>query len=587
MECTAPVLNGKPRIHGDQNCRRMRQDGGNSVKKDKGKVKLYIIAAAASLVIVAIMVTAVMLFKNGTETYRSIRIVELDGGVTIERTDVGKLEASVNMNLVSGDRVNTADDAYVVLRLDEDKYVMLGERGTIEVEAEGSFSGTRTAIRLESGSVLNEIQNPLGENDVFEIVTPSATMSVRGTVFEVRNSRDNAEAEVLVFEGTVEVGLEGLQPALYQGGEYTSFTSQGTPQFLTERSVITEECMNVQMLDRLKQIEDNGRDLDFGDADIDKMLNMQEDAAQTVANIQDSAAEPTDAPEATEMPTNTPEATEMPTNTPSPTAEPTRTPQATVRPTRTPQATVEPTRTPEPTAEPPRTPEPTVEPPRTPEPTAEPPRTPEPTAEPPRTPEPTAEPTRTPEPTVEPPRTPEPTVEPTHTPEPTVEPTPGEGPTERPGDGWHNDGPAALRLKDLWKTEPAEGEPTVIICYMPAVVQDDGDGNINSQPKIYRWMNVEKGQMPKEPEAPLYTELMGGNDSYEFVKWVVEDEDADSGWREWNFDEDEIDDVSVYLFPVWQKKVDGEEIQYWPVVDRVKEQCYLEKKEQASDSDED
>lgn len=328
------------------------------MSESKGKKKIYAIAAAATATVAVIVLAVVLILgAGGQESYRSIRIVELDGGVTIDREGVGNLEASVNMNLTSGDRISTSADSYVVLRLDDDKYMMLGERGAIQVVAAGDAANSRTEIHLESGSVLSEIQNPLSQDSSYEIITPNATMSVRGTVFETRNNVESGNIEVLVYEGTVAVALGDSEPVLYGPGEYTVFTTGDTPQFLEERGIITEEQMNSQMLRRLQQINESGRTLDFGEADLEELIQRVNSgqSSQVADNSQiQETEEPTAEPESPTPDAETPEpsvtASPEPTATtkpkPSPTAEP------------TPEATPEPTETPKP--EPPVTPMGTV-----------------------------------------------------------------------------------------------------------------------------------------------------------------------------------------------------------------------------------
>ena len=83
---------------------------------------------AATVLFVAAITVVVALFAGKTKgSFRSIKIVETSGAVTISREGIGDLNAAVNMNLVSGDSVHTDQDAYVVLMLDADKYVMHGE----------------------------------------------------------------------------------------------------------------------------------------------------------------------------------------------------------------------------------------------------------------------------------------------------------------------------------------------------------------------------------------------------------------------------------------------------------------------------
>ena len=234
-----------------------------------------------SVAVVVIVVAVALIFKGGEESYRSIRIVKLKGDVSIDREGLGNLEASVNMNLISGDRINTSKDAYMVLRLDEDKYVMLGEQGVIQVIASGNAADSRTQIHLETGTIVNDIQNPLSQNSAYEIVIPGVAMSVRGTVFEVRWHPDDGRGELLVYEGSVALTLEGKDPELHSHGEYTQFEAGDTPQFLIEHETITDEHMNPQVMPFLYQILISGRGIDFGSASISilpETLNDQDDS---------------------------------------------------------------------------------------------------------------------------------------------------------------------------------------------------------------------------------------------------------------------------------------------------------------------
>lgn len=242
----------------------MERQACNMEKRMSQKAILAISAAVVALIVI---VSVVLIWKNQHQSYRSIKIVEMDGAVTIDREGISSLNASVNMNLVSGDYLTTGQDSYVVLRLDTDKYVMLGECGAMKVNAQGTEAAARTSIQLEAGSVLSEIQNPLGQDASYDIVTPNATMSVRGTVFEVRKNESDNEEEgtisVLVYDGCVAVAPDGMEPREYHAGEYTEFTDSAPVKFLTEQGTITEEQMNGQMLERLRKIEQSGRTLDL------------------------------------------------------------------------------------------------------------------------------------------------------------------------------------------------------------------------------------------------------------------------------------------------------------------------------------
>ena len=451
-----------------------------------------IVMFAGMAIFVLVICLSVFVRGSGREAYRSIRIVELNGTVLIEREKTGTLEAAVNMNLLSGDCVSTAEGAYAVLRLDTDKYVMLGECGAMEVTAEGDDTSGRTSIRLVSGSVLNEIQNPLGESSSYEIVTPNATMSVRGTVFEVRNhEEEDGKVSVLVYDGRVEVSPKGQEPAMYHEGEYTEFTGDQSPVYITERGIISSELMDEQMWQRLRQIEAEGRNVNYGTAGKDggtalgtEAVHAQEPESQVVNSsaslptlplpagmvaaernglIQDIMAsgagdvkeegaqdeeEPGIVPLPKEEPVMAPEPGQEPSEEPSkepeltqePSEEPSEAPELSEDPSKEPELIPEPSE--ESSKEPELTPEPSEEPTGTPcpspEPSKEPDLTPESSEEPSKEPELIPEPSE--EPSKEPELTPKPSEEPTGTPcpspepskEPDLTPEPSEEPSKEP-----------------------------------------------------------------------------------------------------------------------------------------------------------
>ncbi len=226
--------------------------------------KSKIIFLAVALII--FLATAVWLILSFCQTsYRSVKIVETKGSVIIERDDVGKLDAVTNMNLILGDKVMTDKDSYAVLLLDTDKYVHLDSQGEIRVMAEGNETKGKIQIQLEKGTILNEIQNPLGQDSSYEIKTPNATMSVRGTVFETRRNIDDKNIELLVYDGKVALNLVGKGEALYEKGEYTKFEDKENPGFIVERAAITDGIMNIHIKDRLDKILSQGRDINMGE----------------------------------------------------------------------------------------------------------------------------------------------------------------------------------------------------------------------------------------------------------------------------------------------------------------------------------
>ena len=321
--------------------------------EQKIKQRKIWIAAAAGVALLAVIIAGLAALRGGKDpVYRSIKIVELEGGVSIDRDGVGTLAAAENMNLVSGDRVATGEAAYVVLCLDTDKYVMLGESGAMRVVAEGDGQSGKTSISLEGGSVLSDIRNPLSEGSSYEIATPNATMSVRGTVFEVRKDKeDGGNISVLVYDGRVAVAPGGsTEELMYNAGEYTVFTDSSVPEILVERGTVSAEVLDERVLEQLRNIHTEGRTLNVGNVELDVAANVTAAPEATAA----PAVTATPAPEATAEPTIEPTAVPEATVTPAPAATaapaPTRMPAVTATavpaaPTQMPAATAAPTPT--------------------------------------------------------------------------------------------------------------------------------------------------------------------------------------------------------------------------------------------------
>lgn len=510
----------------------------------KMKQKKIWIAAGAGIVLLAVIIVAAVALRGGKEpAYRSIRIVELEGSVSIDRDGIGTLTASQNMNLISGDRVTTAEHAYVVLCLDTDKYVMLGEAGAMKVVAEGNENSGKTSISLECGSVLSDIRNPLSEGSSYEIATPNATMSVRGTVFEVRKENEDGEQiSVLVYDGSVAVGLGENEPVLYAAGEYTVFTDSAAPEVLVERGTVSDEVMDDKVRERLQQISTEGRTLNVGSADL---------SAPTAVSDAEHAATGTPTAEPATTATAMPAATPAPTATSAPTAKPVVT--ATPAPAATPMvtATPVPTATPVVTATPVPTATPVVT--ATPAPAATPVVTvaPEPTATVAPTPTPVVTATPAPEPEEE--EEPEPTAEPVPTPTPTAVPTaaPTTVPTAAP-----TAVPTAAPAPTATPAPPQEGYfrisfeiPYVLISGKEPENSDEAERIMKSH--SYGSGDVKKGDLVwKQGSAevtsiPNHEELQGLG--LEFVGWYT------INGSEWNFDTYAVEENTV-LYPVWKDK---------------------------------
>ena len=181
----------------------------NILSTKKGKI----ISGSVTGAVVAGIIAVFFLMNRG---YRTISVEALNGLTSIVN-DNKTTEAYVGLHLKSGDDVTVSQTGDLTLAMDEDKHVY-AEPGThFFVEAAGTLASTRTNVRMDKGSNLFRIDDPLEEDEFFNVDTPNSTMSVRGTVFRVTCSEDSGifYTKIEVFEGEVYV------EALYENGSST------------------------------------------------------------------------------------------------------------------------------------------------------------------------------------------------------------------------------------------------------------------------------------------------------------------------------------------------------------------------------
>lgn len=181
--------------------------------------------AIAVLVIVAIVavVVAVVISKG----YRVIKVEEFEGEVTLERSSDEK-EVFEGMKLKSEDTVTTEEDGLVELLVDDDKHILAKENTCFTIQSTGNNKKGKLTIELEYGTSLVEIENKLPDGYDVEVETPNASMSVRGTTFEVVYDKNTKITKLIVTEGKVRVktkddsmSVEAGEAVIIEEGEIT------------------------------------------------------------------------------------------------------------------------------------------------------------------------------------------------------------------------------------------------------------------------------------------------------------------------------------------------------------------------------
>lgn len=241
------------------------------------KKKLWI---GIGIALAVVLVICLILLLTGKESYRVVKIYELDGSATVRRESMGEIEMYPNMVLQSGDEVYLAE-GLLTLKLDEDKYVYVEEKTRFQLVASGNSNSGKTSIHLLEGAIVNEIQSPLAENASYEVHTQNSSMSVRGTVFRVEIFRDEAGilyTRVSVFDGKVETqlvykdGTKADARMLEYGKETIIFEDEVNTDYLEGITDIKYETLPKSALVALKELVQNGLELPISLEKLDELL---------------------------------------------------------------------------------------------------------------------------------------------------------------------------------------------------------------------------------------------------------------------------------------------------------------------------
>ncbi len=358
----------------------------------------FIQKLTSTFLILLLIITGTAACGSKDEVYRNVKVLDIKGTSYLDREGT-QMPVYKELVLQGNDQITTEKESQVDLRLDSDKYLIIEESSKVKFELEGDTEKGAIRIHLEEGAVYNEINNPLGENDSYEIHTPDGVMAVRGTKFRVAigYSEDHnfRETTITVLEGTVHVSVNNTV------NEETSLTAG-------EAAIIEK--------------------------DLRANTESQKEEPRLKKDDRESSPSPSPSPSSGSKPTETPNPT--PTSSPSPTPKTTMTPSPAPAPTpeSTPESTPEPSPSEEPSPSPSEVPSPSPSEVPSPSPSEVPSPSPSevPSPSPSEVPSPSPSEVPSPSPSEEP--IPSPSEEPSPSPSEEPSPSPSEVPSPAPSE---------------------------------------------------------------------------------------------------------------------------------------------------------
>lgn len=157
-------------------------------------------------------------------------IINVYGDATIIRPGEGTLPATVGMLLITGDKIQCADDSFVTVEFEDRSQMRVQDNSTVlleELKIFGDYGLVDTLIHLDEGRTENSIPEDATTGTRFRIQTPSAISSVRGTDFRVGTLEAQSGTTSEVLAGTVDVSGEKRNIKVANG--FGTVTAQGAP----------------------------------------------------------------------------------------------------------------------------------------------------------------------------------------------------------------------------------------------------------------------------------------------------------------------------------------------------------------------
>ena len=213
--------------------------------KKKGFIFGLIFAFCLIAIVVGIYIVPTLQEKmEADESYRSIKIESLEGEAVVKRSDKN-LNVYLDMNLRSGDSLETKANSSVVVKLDEDKYIYVGENSKIDLISSEKNS-EKTIIRVNEGSIVTEVKNKLKTNETFDVETPNSTMAIRGTTFKVAVTINNNSYDInySLIEGKITLSVIEKTDDGYQASVFDIKPMEVFNLAVGEDSVIKDNELN-------------------------------------------------------------------------------------------------------------------------------------------------------------------------------------------------------------------------------------------------------------------------------------------------------------------------------------------------------
>ncbi len=187
-----------------------------------------------------------------------MRLRKIIGTVVLKDSEGESLDVEENMRLFSESVLGTKTESGAIVDLDEEKLAILDERSRAALEK--NDDGSRLVIRLRKGELYFSVDEPLAEDESFDITFSDLRLAIRGTSGVV-TIEDSQTSSVILASGHAMIYERGRQTGTAQGteiqaGERVRIMSDGTGRKTFEKETLSEEDLPPFLTECLRQDPD-------------------------------------------------------------------------------------------------------------------------------------------------------------------------------------------------------------------------------------------------------------------------------------------------------------------------------------------
>ena len=257
-----------------------------SPKFSKQKITILVLSVA---VVAAVAVVAGILLTRNDYLAKTMRLLRVEGTVTIEDQKGGTKPVADNVRFQSGDALSTGSDGVASVGLDDKKIVTLNN----DSRAEFVKNGKHLELKLTKGALFFNVTEKLRSDEKFEIKTSTMTAGIKGTSGIVYyDESDNNRETIAITDGAVEISATNpetgeTKTARVEGGQqlkvYLTSDVGNSISFLLED--ICEEDLSIFSLGIIAENDELiSRICDYTGWDPDKLKKVLKDLSGNGGN---------------------------------------------------------------------------------------------------------------------------------------------------------------------------------------------------------------------------------------------------------------------------------------------------------------